>query len=92
MKQNHSCRRQGGGRPLIWFETSKIWANSLFIWAAIAHDWQKNVSVSGMTFFFFFGEHLNLDRKTVSILTEKGKLFFGQKFVAPPNHFELLRP
>ena len=42
-------------------KTSKIWANSLFIWAAIlfiwAHDWQKNVSVSVMTFFFFFLEN-----------------------------------
>ena len=59
--------------------------------------------------FFFFGEHLHLDRKTVQIsgkhlnLGRKNRLnfdretqciksFFGQKFAAPPNHFELLRP
>ena len=104
IESDHSRRRRGGGRgggrPPFGSKrrkTSKIWANSLFIWAAIlfiwAHDWQKTVSVSVKTFFFFFfGEHLNFDRKTVQILTEKGKLFFGQKFVAPPNHLELLRP
>ena len=91
----HSRRRRGGrggGRPPIRFETSKIWANCLFIWAVIlfiwAHDWQKTVSVSVMT-FFFFGEHLSLDRKTIqfsvktfffflentSILTEKPSQF-----------------
>ena len=85
------------------------------IWA---HHCQNTVSVSVKTFFFFFGEHLHLDRKTVQILgmtffffffgehlnlgrknrlnfdreTQCIKSFFGQKFAAPPNHFELLRP
>ena len=75
---------------------------------------RKTVQISGKT-FFFFGEHLNLDRKTVQISgktfffgehlnsgrknrlnfdreTQCIKSFFGQKFAAPPNHFELLRP
>ena len=45
------------------------------------------------TFFFWrtpqFGQknRLNFDRETQCI-----KSFFGQKFAAPPNHFELLRP
>ena len=86
----------GGRSPPIWFKTSKILANSLFIWA---HQWRNTVSISEKT--FFFGEHLNLGRKTVSISTEKPidflcktqciKSFFGQKFGAPPNHFEFLR-
>ena len=107
-------------------KSSKIRANGLFIWANSldigAHHCQNTVSVSVQTFFFFFfGEHLNLDRKTVQIsgktfffffffffgehlnLGRKNRLnfdretqciksFFGQKFAAPPNHFELLRP
>ena len=46
-------------------------------------------------FFFFFGEHLNLGRKNrlnFGSETQCIKSFFGQKFAAPPNHFELLRP
>ena len=118
----HSRRRRGGrggGRPPIRFKTSKIRANGLFIWANSldiwAHHCQNTVSDSVKT-FFFFGEHLHLDRKTVQISgktffffgehlnlggknrlnfdreTQCIKSFFGQKFAAPPNHFELLQP
>ena len=79
----HSRRRRGvrgGGRPSIWFKTSKIRANSLFIWPNSpyiwAHHWQKTVSVSVKTFFFSFGEHLKLDRKTVQISVKT--FFFGE--------------
>ena len=61
-------------------KSSKIWANGLFIWANSldiwALHWQNSVPVSVKTFFFYFfifGEHLNLDRKTVQI---SGKTFF----------------
>ena len=57
---------------------------------------RKTVQISGKTFlFFFFGEHLNLGRKkrlNFDRETQCIKSFFGQKFAAPPNHFELLRP
>ena len=80
----NSRRRRGAVALPIRFKTSKILANSLFIWANSlfiwAHHWQKTVSVKTVqilvkTFFlfFFFGEHLNLDRKTVQILV---KTFF----------------
>ena len=77
----HSRRRRGGGRPPPFGskrrKSSKIRANSLFIWANSldiwAHHCQKTVSVSVKTFFFCFGEHLKLDRKTVQI---SGKTFF----------------
>ena len=88
---NHSRRRRGGresGRPPFCSKrrkTSKIWANSLFIWAAIlfilAHDWQKTVAVSRMTFFFFFfleNTYLNLDRKTVQISVKTFFFLFGE--------------
>ena len=56
----------------------------------------KTVQISGKTFFFFFfGEDLNLGRKNrlnFDRETQCIKSFFGQKFAAPPNHFELLRP
>ena len=59
-----------------------------FIWTG------KTVQISVKT-FFFFGEHLNLGRKNrlnFDRETQCIKSFFGQKFAAPPNHFELLRP
>ena len=54
---------------------------------------RKTVQISGKT--FFFGEHLNLGRKNrlnFDRETQCIKSFFGQKFAALPNHFELLRP
>ena len=96
--QENVCRiTVGGGEaggafaPPIWFKTSKIRANSLFIWA---HHWQKIVSVSVKTFFFFENTSIWAE-KTVSILTEKlnaSSHFSGKSLVPPPNHFELLRP
>ena len=88
MKQNHSRRRRGGGRPPIWFETSKIWANSLFIWAAIAHDWQKNVSVSGMTFFFFFFWRTpQFGQKNRLIFDRERQVIFRAEVCCPPKSF-----
>ena len=72
-----------------------FFSENTFIWTG------KTVQISGKTFFlfffffFFFGEHLNLGRKNrlnFDRETQCIKSFFGQKFAAPPNHFELLRP
>ena len=75
-------------RPFFFFffffflENTSIWT-------------EKPFKFQGRPFFFFFGEHLNLGRKNrlnFDRETQCIKSFFGQKFAAPPNHFELLRP
>ena len=77
--QVHSRRRRGGrwgGRPPIWFKTSKIRANGLFIWANSldirAIHCQNTVSVSVQTFFFFL--------ENTFIWTEKPFKFQGRLF------------
>ena len=107
-------------RPFFFFlEITSIWkknslnvSEDLFLFFG-DHLYLERKTVSSWVKTFFFGDHLYLDRKTVSIWVktcfffwssplfgQKKRLIcqatfkscFGQKFGAPPNHFEPLRP
>ena len=76
----------------IWTEKPfKFWKRPFFFFFFFfgehLHLDRKTVQISGKHFNLGRKNRLNFDRETQCI-----KSCFGQKFAAPPNHFELLRP
>ena len=81
--------RSNFGKDLFFF----FFLENTFIWTEKPFKFRERPFF--FFFFLFFGEHLNLGRKNrlnIDRETQCIKSFFGQKFAAPPNHFELLRP
>ena len=87
------------GRFYIFWAISYVWGNFaahqfhpffLFLESnrKVGNEWNRNKQ---MTFFL---NQLKLDKKTIDFTGKIQciKSFFRQKFGAPPNHFELLRP